>query len=39
MKSLFDVRIEDQHRPFAYLNLSETATAPRIYPPAYDPET
>jgi hypothetical protein len=39
MKSLFDVRIEDQHRLFAYLKISETATAPKIYPPAYDPET
>ncbi|KAH7263019.1 hypothetical protein BKA59DRAFT_540492 [Fusarium tricinctum] len=36
MEPLFDVRMEDKHRMFAYLRRSETATAPRTYPPAYD---
>jgi hypothetical protein len=36
MKSLFDVRIEDKHRLFAFLRESEITTAPGTYPPAYD---
>jgi hypothetical protein len=36
MKSLFDVRIEDKHRLFAYLKESEITTTRGTYPPAYD---
>lgn len=36
MKSLFDIRIKDEHCLFAYLKESEITTTSGTYPPAYD---